>query len=68
MLCETRPPYQIAFFDPVKASYFFLGGVCIPSCLDAGASYCRDSVGLGSDVCDPGTGYCVPCDQNSDCA
>jgi len=42
-------------------------GACIASCTGAAADYCADQFGTANPVCNPATGFCVPCLQDGDC-
>jgi hypothetical protein len=72
-VCETRSPYQVHRFDGINDAW---GGACIPSCVGADAGYCAAAVGKGQTnifaldniTCNPSTGYCVSCVQDSDCS
>jgi hypothetical protein len=70
-VCDPRSPFQVfPQSDPFDRQ---LGGACIPSCVGGPADYCVanfgpvNPYGTANPVCNPATGYCVPCLQDSDC-
>ncbi len=64
-VCDSRYPFAVYLQGNLFSEPF--GGACIPSCAGAAADFCSNNFGSANPVCNPVTGYCVPCTQDSDC-